>query len=429
LFPLIPENSLFIVSFHFLWFPPVSGGISCSCLPGAYPREQLTMRQRLTAAFVTDAAPVADKDRTIFWDTAMPGFGLMVTRNGARSYVVQYRAHGRSRRLTLDASVLSLDAARREARKHLGEVAKGGDPLTERRREITAASDTLRAVTEAYFRREGKNIRTMDERRRTLERLVFPTLGARPINDIGRSDIVRLLDKIEDNSGPVMADRTLAYLRKVMNWHASRSDTFRSPIVRGMARTKPAERARDRILTDDEICRLMRATKAQPGPFSSLVQFLLLSACRRGEALFMTRDELNGRDWLIPAARHKSKREFLLPLSKAAFAVLAAIPVIGPSNGYLFTLNGKNPLGAESKAKARLDKASRVTGWTLHDCRRTARSLMSRAGVPTDHAERAIGHVIGGVRGVYDRHSFKKEKQAALEALAREIATVLKRSQ
>jgi integrase len=383
------------------------------------------MRHRLTAAFVTDAAPVAGKDRTVFWDTTMPGFGLMVTRNGARSYVVQYRAHGRSRRLTLNASALSLDAARREARKHLGEVAKGGDPLTERRRSTATASDTLRAVAEAYFRREGKNIRTMDERRRTLERLVFPTLGTRLIGDIGRSDIVRLLDKIEDDSGPVMADRTLAYLRKVMNWHASRSDTFRSPIVRGMSRTKPAERARDRILADDEIRRLWQTTKAHPGPFSSLVQFLLLSACRRGEALFMTRDELKGRDWLIPAARHKSKREFLLPLSKAAAGVLAAMPVIGPANGYLFTLNGKTPLGAESKAKIKLDKASRVTGWTLHDLRRTARSLMSRAGVPTDHAERAIGHVIGGVRQVYDRHSFKKEKQAALEALAKEIAAIV----
>ena len=105
------------------------------------------------------------------------------------------------------------------------------------------------------------------------------------------------------------------------------------------------------------------------------------------------------------------------------------MPVIGPSDGNLFTLNGKTPIGAESKAKARLDKASGVTGWTLHDLRRTARSLMSRAGVPTDHAERAIGHVIGGVRQVYDRHGFKREKQAALEALAREIAVVLKRSQ
>jgi integrase len=383
------------------------------------------MRHRLTAAFVTNAAPVAGKDRTVFWDIAMPGFGLMVTRNGARSYVVQYRAHGRSRRLTLDAGALSLDAARREARKHLGEVAKGGDPLTERRRESAAASDTLRVVAEAYFRREAKKIRTMDERRRTLERLVFPSLGTRPIDDIGRSDIVRLLDKIEDNSGPVMADRTLAYLRKVMNWHASRSDTFRSPIVRGMSRTKPAERARDRILTDDEICRLWQATKAQPGPFSSLVRFLLLSACRRGEALFVTRDELNGRDWLIPAARHKSKREFLLPLSEAAAGVLAAMPVIGPSDGYLFTLNGKTPLGAESKAKMKLDKASGVTGWTLHDLRRSARSLMSRAGIPSDHAERAIGHVIGGVRAVYDRHSFKREKQAALEALARQIYLIV----
>src|SRR5262249_58574581 len=103
-----------------------------------------------------------------------------------------------------------------------------------------------------------------------VERLVFPTLGARPIDDIGRSDIVRLLDKIEDASGPVMADRTLAYLRKVLNWHATRSDTFRSPIVRGMARTKPAERARDRILTDAEIRAIWRATE-RPGPFSSLV--------------------------------------------------------------------------------------------------------------------------------------------------------------
>ena len=142
----------------------------------------------------------------------------------------------------------------------------------------------------------------------------------------------------------------------------------------------------------------------------------------------MARAELNGRDWLIPAARHKSKKEFLLPLSKAAAGVLAAMPVIGPADGYLFTLNGSAPIGAESKAKARLDKASGVTGWTLHDLRRSARSLMSRAGVPADHAERAIGHVIGGVRGVYDRHAYRKEKQAALEVLAAQIDAVLKRS-
>ncbi len=113
------------------------------------------MRQKLTAAFVLEATAEPGKDRTIYWDTTMPPFGLMVTRNAERSFVVQYRVRGRSRRLTLDAGALSLDVAKREARKYLGEIAKGGDPLAERRREVAAASDTLRAITESYFRREG----------------------------------------------------------------------------------------------------------------------------------------------------------------------------------------------------------------------------------------------------------------------------------
>jgi hypothetical protein len=66
------------------------------------------------------------------------------------------------------------------------------------------------------------------ERRVTLERLVYPRIGAQPISTIRRSDVVRLLDRIEDENGPVMTDRTLAYIRKIMNWHASRSDEFGS---------------------------------------------------------------------------------------------------------------------------------------------------------------------------------------------------------
>ena len=66
-----------------------------------------------------------------------------------------------------------------------------------------------------------------------------------------------------------------------------------------------------------------------------------------------------------------------------------------------------------------------MTGWTLHDLRRTARSLMSRAGIPSDHAERCLGHVIGGVRGVYDRHEFHAEKKRAYEALAAQIDRIV----
>jgi integrase len=259
-----------------------------------------------------------------------------------------------------------------------------------------------------------------------LERLVYPVLGDRRIGTIRRSEIVDLLDNIEDERGPVMADRTLATLRRLMTWQAGRSDDYNSPIVRGMARTKPKERARQRILNDDELRAVWRAAESSKNMFGYFVRFLLLTAVRRNEAAHMRRVELSGDDWIIAGARHKSKKEFLVPLSEAARELLGSIPIIASNkDGFVFTSDGKRPLGGFSKAKRTFDKACGVTGWRLHDLRRSARSLMSRAGVPTDHAERAVGHVIGGVRAVYDVHEYHREKLAALEALASQIKIIL----
>src|SRR4029077_19777750 len=111
-------------------------------------------------------------------------------------------------RLTIRTGV-GLTAARREARKVLGDVAKGHDPVGDSRRKQGAALNTLGAIADEYFQREGKRLRTADDRRAALERLVLPRFRSTPIGDINRSDIVRLLDKIEDERGPVAADRSL----------------------------------------------------------------------------------------------------------------------------------------------------------------------------------------------------------------------------
>jgi integrase len=100
-----------------------------------------------------------------------------------------------------------------------------------------------------------------------------------------------LLDQIEDERGPVMADKTLALLSKVFSWHASRSDEFRSPIVRGMRRSKPNERARERILTDDELRMVWKRTEVN-GIFGAFVRFILLTSARRSEAAEMTWGEV-----------------------------------------------------------------------------------------------------------------------------------------
>jgi integrase len=263
---------------------------------------------------------------------------------------------------------------------------------------------------------------------------VLSKLGDRQIGDITRTDIVRLLDHIADKSGAPMADHVLAYLRRVMTWHASRSDDFRSPIVRGMARTRPSQRRRQRVLSDEELKAVWRAAEASESAFSYLVQFLLLTATRRTEAA-MRRSEVAGDEWIIPQERYKTGLELVVPLSPEARAALAGVPRIGKS-GFVFTTDGKRPIGGFSKFKQKFDTKvlaelrkdapeAELPRWTLHDLRRTARSLMSRAGVPSDHAERCLGHVLPGIRGTYDRHEYLNEKRRAFDALGGLVARIL----
>ena len=224
-----------------------------------------------------------------------------------------------------------------------------------------------------------------------------------------------------------------------MNWHATRADDFRSPIVRGMGRGAAAKR--DRVLTDDELRAFWRASEGWDHPFSRMLRFILLTATRREEAAGMRWSEFEEATWTIPAERYKTGMDFELPLCpRAALDVPAAVPQ-DREKGFVFTTTGEAGIGGFSKFKAQFDgmlaelrkaaanaattREGALERWTIHDLRRTARSLMTQAGVSPDHAERALGHVISGVRGVYDRHDYFDEKRAGFEALAAHIERVL----
>jgi integrase len=373
-------------------------------------------KKPLTDRGIRALPPAPLGKRWLVWDALVPGLAVRVTDSGKRSFVLVTRYPGARHpapRSLGSVGVISLEDARAQARGWLQLISSGIDPA---QAKAAASRDTLGAICTEYLAREGAKLRSVDWRRAALKRLVYPALGSRPIAEVRRSDIVRLLDKIKDERGPAMADRALAIIRKIMNWHAARSDDFRSPIVRGMARGK--DTSRDRILNDDEIRAVWNAAS---GLFGNYIKFLLLTAARRSEAANMEAAELSGIDWTLPAARNKTAQDLLRPLSRAAQDVLAGLP----QGKFVFTRNGRAPFAGLGKRKRELDKASGVTGWTLHDLRRTARSLMSRAGVPSDHAERCLGHVIGGVRGTYDRHECREEKARAFEALAAQIERIV----
>lgn len=414
---------------------------------------------KLSQPFIKNAKAEPGAERTIWWDDGEEGFGLQVTASGHKSFVYQYRVRGVSRRMKLDGKFLRLEAereaknggkdkhqretaspletARREVAKVKAALIDGRDPLTECRKKAAAAASTLQAIAQEYMKRDGKKLRTEYERQRIIDRYMLPSLGSRQIDDIRRIDVVRLLDKIEDENGPVMADHVLAILRKLFNWHAARSEDFRTPLVKGMNRAASStDRARARILSDAELRAFWKAAQAFPGAYGHLLRVILLTATRMREASNMSRTEVSGAVWTIPAERHKSKKAFELPLSKAAAQLLALVPEIAGKPGWVFTHDGKRPVGGFSRFKrmfdARMvaelrkdDSNAKLSAWVVHDLRRTARSIMSRAGVPPRHAEMALGHVVQGVEGVYDRHQYLDEKRQAFEALATQIDRIL----
>jgi integrase len=366
-------------------------------------------------------------------DPGCAGLYLIVQPTGHKSFAARFRFQGKSKKLSL--GTMSLAAARKAATAALHEAKEGRDPTAARqaakaeRRTIEAT--TFRLVAERHMtlvagmRRDGDgkvtftgNIRTAARRLRDLERAILPTLGHRPVVEIKRSEIVALLDKIELESGPVAADRALALIRRILNWHATRADNFAPPVIKGMARTSTKERARSRTLTDDEIRAIWHSK--EPGAFPALVRFLLLTGARRAEAACMRWEEIDGVNWVLPASRNKTKVDLVRPLSAAALAVIE-----GQRHDCPFVFSkGHKAISTFSRDKVAFDAAVGVSGWRIHDLRRTARSLMSRAGVNSDHAERCLGHVIGSVRGTYDRCEFYKEKAHAYDVLAALIARI-----
>jgi integrase len=279
--------------------------------------------------------------------------------------------------LKIDGAV-DLKQARIEAQKFIAEIASGGDPLARLQKERNAGKTTVKAICEEYFRASAGKLRSLDQRHATLERLVYGQIGGIQVDDLKWSRIRTMLHAIDKERGSAMADTVKAILSRIFHWHENNSDDFKSPIVKG-ERFNEAK-ARDRTLSDAELQAVWRAAENYEGPWGYFVQFLLLTACRRNEAARMTWNEVAGDEWVIPDARYKTKNDVVLPLSKKAQAVLAALPRI-EGGRYPFSGDGKRPIGGFSRFKREFDRISGITGWRLHDLRRTARSLLSRAGV------------------------------------------------
>jgi integrase len=387
---------------------------------------------------------------------APSGFAVRITAAGTRSFVLFHRFNGKSYWETLgrwDANQGGGTLTVRDAIVRADKLAKDlrngrrEDPRPERTRRLQDGDRPggldVAGLLDLFVERYAKKLRSGDQYKSTFERLAKPEIGNIGIYEIRRSHVTGMLDEIEDESGPVMADRALAYVRKAFNWYAIRDDKFLSPIVPGMRET--GSKGRERILADDEIRDLWAALETLsdvPACYPRFVKTLLLTATRRNESAKLHSNEIDGDVWTIPGARYKrlpkhKDKDHVIPLSAAARELIAEKPEgVNKNSWFVFsTTAGAKPFSGFSKAKATLDDAiadirekdgrAPMERWTLHDLRRTARTLMSRARIEPDHAERALGHIIGGFRGVYDKFEYLDEKRGAFDALAALVLRIL----
>ena len=362
--------------------------------------------------------------RYVLADPEQRGLYIRVMPKGANVYAAVTRdLYGKQVWATLGgADVLKIDEARDQARKVIRRI-REGKPAFE---PPAVVPESFRGVAEDWLKRHviAKGLRSRFEIERLLKQSVYPLWGKRSFVDIRRSDIAKLLDHVQDHSGPSQADHVLAIIRGISNWYTARHDDYASPFVRGMRRTDPETRTRSRILDDDELRQVWHAVEGA-GAFGALIRILLLCAQRRGVTVRMKWSDISNGVWEI-ATEEREKGNFgAAKLPDEALAIINAQPKF-KGNPYVFAaVHGRGHLNGFNKRKAAFDKACGVTGWTLHDLRRTARSLMSRAGITDEHAEHALGHKLQGVKKVYNRYEFFKEKSDALAKLAALIERIV----
>ena len=347
-------------------------------------------------------------------DPELRGHYVRVQPSGAKSFVAVARdTNGKQIWHTIGAAELvKIDDAREQAREAIKRIKSGLTAIE----PLPVKPDAFKAVADNWLKRHvaAKKLRSQDEIRRVLEKYVYPQWADRDFISIKRSDISALLDQIEDTNGSRQADLALAHLRSIANWFASRDDDYVSPFVRGMRRHQNG--ARERILSDDELRAIWKQAEAS-GQFGALVRLLLLTAQRREKVATLKWADVENGVWNISTAEREKNNAGSLKLPPQALSIITAQTRLG-ENPYVFAGRG---LGRRniSQSKGRFDaKLPNMPHWTLHDLRRTARSLISRAGVRPDIAERVLGHAIGGVEGIYDRHRYDTEKAAALRKLA-----------
>ncbi len=349
------------------------------------------MAKRITETLDKNLAAPA-KGNQITYDTDLKGFGVRVTANGAKAFVLNYRVGGQERRLTIGGyPEWSATAARKEAEAHKRRVDLGADPMAQRREERAAptVADLCSLYEEGHLPK--KRVSSQKDDLSIIRTIILPRFGKTKAASVRYSDVEGLHHELSAKA-PYRANRVVALLSRIFSL-AIKWELLTENPAKQVERNPEHQRAR--YLSMDELDRLIDVLASHPNKAASnAIRLLLLTGARRAEVLSATWDQfdLDAGCWVKPAASVKQARLHRVPLSGAAKELLLEMRAAAKSERFLFP--GKDPdkpVADIKKAWASICAKAKIEGVRLHDLRHTYASHLASAG----HSLPIIGALLG----------------------------------
>src|SRR5215831_6378687 len=382
------------------------------------------MKLTLDTETVASLTLAKGRNEDFAWDIELEGFGLRLRRGTERlrrTYVVQYRAGGRTRRITLGtAERLTPAQAREGARKLLARVSLGEDPQDEKAAQRAAAERTFAKVVDAYLADKQRTLRLTSYKVTELYLTgpYFRLLHTRGIGEIEHPDIAARLSAITRAHSANTAGAARRAISALFTWAMEEGWAKANPVV---GTRKPADpKPRDRVLTDAELVAIWNA--CGDNDFGRIVRLLVLLGSRPREVGGMRVGELDleAGTWELPEERSKNHRAHLIDLPPAALEIVRAAAVHRRDRReHLFGVRSDAGYAGWTSDRAALDRRldGTVKPWQLRDIRRTVATRMGDIKIHPHVIEAVLNHYSGyraGVAGVYNRSPYKDEVKTAL---------------
>ena len=391
------------------------------------PRNRFSTDRQVAAL-----SPLPGQSQTEYYHSKEPGLILRVGTT-KKTWAVKYVLDGQRRKYTIKGwyPEVGLADAVKECRRIRSEAEKGTDPLGKKKKRRDAA--TIEDVMDLYFKETPLSSKGRAECERINNKDIIPNFGKMKAIDLRRQHVKDLHRSILDRGAAISANRTIELLRRAFN-HAYEEELIPSNPYPNLKKLKATETSRERVLKDSEIKVLWRAMDLESANMRDVLRLLLLLGQRSFATMSMRVEDIDQdrKEWTVPAPpRSKNAKPNVIPLAPLAWNIIQ--PRL-TNDKWIFqsaynrtreSSKGDGHTKSTKEARRRLREATGIEGWTGHDFRRTCRTIMSREKVKPHVAERVLGHVQGGVEGIYDRHAYLNEKADALQKVDRAICRIM----